>query len=437
MFITKKHLSRRTVLKGAGVAMSLPLLDAMIPARTAYAATAAKPKPHMGFVYFPHGAVMASWTPKTTGAGYEMPEILKPLEPYRKHMTIVSGLRNKAGESPSPHAIIAGTWLACVAPPASQTPHGGVSCDQVAAQHIGQDTALPSVELAGEGGGGMCDPNYGCAYSGTVAFRTPTQPLPMEHNPRTAFYRMFGQGDNAQERHAIIQETGSIVDLVMHSAADMQRTLGPSDQRMVSDYLDSVREVERRVQKMKSKEGSGVKLPDAPTGVPEDFGKMLDMMFDMIALGYQANVTRIATFMIAKEVTMRTYPQIGITEAFHPLSHHNNDPVKLAKLVKIQNYHANAFSRFIKRLEATPDGDGSLLDHSILLFGSNMSNSDLHNNDPLPNAVLGHGCGTIKGGVHLHYPQDTPHANLLVTLLNRAGIAIDSLGNSTGHLSEV
>jgi hypothetical protein len=437
MFITKKHLSRRTVLRGVGATLALPLLDAMIPAATALANTAAAPMPRMGFIYFPHGAIMARWSPKEAGTAFDIPQILKPLEPYRNSMTIVSGLRNKAGESPAPHAIIAGTWLSCVAPPVSQAPHGGVSADQIAAQHIGQDTALPSLELAGEGGGGACDPSFGCSYSGTISFRTPTQPLPMENNPRKAFYKLFGQGDTAGERHAIVDETQSLLDFVRASASDLQRELGARDRAMMNDYLDSVREVERRVQKMQAKENSGILLPDAPTGVSEDFGKQLDTMFELLALAYQGNVTRITTFMIAKEVSMRTYNQIGVSDAFHPLSHHQNDPAKLDRLAKIQTYHTEAFARFVKRLQATPDGDGNLLDHSILLYGSNMSNSDLHNNDPLPAVVLGRGYGRIKGGQHLHYPQDTPFANLLVTLLDRAGVPVRSVGNSTGQFSEV
>jgi len=437
MFITKKHLSRRTVLRGVGVSIGLPLLDAMIPASTALANTAAAPKPKVGFTYFPHGAVMERWAPKATGTDFELPAILKPFEPYRQQMTVVTGLRNKAGESPSPHAIIAGTWLGCVAPAVGQSPNAGTSADQVAAQHIGQDTTLPSIELAGEGGGGACDPTFGCSYSGTIAFRTPTQPLPMEHNPRKAFYRLFGQGDNEAEREAIIQETGSILDLVTQNAADLKRQLGMSDQAMVDDYLDSVREIERRVQKQKEKQDAGLKLPNAPDGLQEDFGKVLDTMFDMIVLAYQANVTRVTTFMMAKEVSMRTYNQIGVPDAFHPLSHHQNDPAKLDRLTKVQVYHSEAYARFLKRMASTQDGDGTLLDHSILLFGSNMSNSDMHNNDPLPLAVFGRGYGKIKGGQHLHYPQDTPLANLLLTLLNRAGIPVDRHGNSTGVLAEV
>jgi Protein of unknown function (DUF1552) len=437
VFITKKHLSRRAVLRGVGATVALPLLDAMIPAGTALAQTAAVAKPYMGFVYFPHGAIMDRWMPKATGSDFQVSPILKPLEPYRSYLTVVSGLRNKAGESPSPHAIIAGTWLTCVHPPVSQQPDIGPSADQVAAQYLSQDTPLPSMELAGEGGGGACDPAFGCAYSGTIAFRTGRQPLPMEGDPRKVFAHLFGQGDTATERQAIMKETGSILDLVRTSAKDLQRDLGPTDQRMVSDYLDSVREVERRVQKMQQKLASGITLPDAPAGVPQDFGKMLDTMFEMIALAWQANVTRVSTFMIAKEVSMRTYPNLGVTDAFHPLSHHQNDSAKLDKLAKIQTYHTEAFARFVKRLAETKDGSGTLLDHAIVLYGSNMSNSDLHNNDPLPSAVLGHGCGKIKGGQHVHYAQDTPHANLMLTLLNRAGVPAEKHGMSTGQLAEI
>jgi hypothetical protein len=437
MFITKKHLSRRTVLRGVGVTMALPLLDAMIPASTALGQTAAAPKPRMGFVYFPHGAVMQNWSPTRTGNDFEFTPILKSLEPFRDQVTIVSGLRNKTGESPSPHAIIAGTWLSCVHPAVSQAPHGGISCDQVAALKIGQESTLPSLELAGEGGGGACDPSFGCSYSGTISFRTPTQPLPMEHNPRKIFQRLFGQGDTDKERNAIVEESASILDAVKDSAADLQKGLGASDRQMVNDYLETVREMERRVAKQRAKASSGVKLPDPPIGILDDFTKQLDTMFELIALAWQTNTTRVSSYMIAKEVSMRTYNQIGVSDAFHPLSHHQNNPDKLARLTKVQAYHAEAFSRFVKRLKNTPDGDGSLLDHSIILFGSNMSNSDLHNNDPLPSCIVGRGYGKIKGGQHLHYPQDTPLANLLLTLLNRAGIEVDKHGNSTGVLSEV
>ena len=438
MFITRKSLSRRTVLKGAGVALALPLLDAMIPAGTALAQAAAKPKVRMGFVYFPHGAVIANWVPKQTGTDFEFSPILKPLTPYKPCVTVVSGLRNKGGESSDPHGIMAGTWLSCVGPKDRDSGDRGVTADQLAARHIGQDTALPSLEVAGEGGGSACAAGVAsCGFGGTTAFRTPTQPLPMETNPRKVFYQMFGQGDTSDERVALLEESGSVLDYVAQASASLQRKLGDSDRAAVSDYLDSIREVERRVQKMSANSHTLSNLPNAPLGIPEDFTELLDVHFEMIALAWQTDQTRIASFMIAKEVSMRTYNMVGVSDAFHPLSHHQNDPVKLARLTTIQSYHTERFAKFIKRLAGMKEGNGTVLDQSIVLFGSNMSNSDLHNNDPLPSVVLGKGGGSIKGGQHLHYPQDTPHANLLLTLLQRANVPVQTLGNSTGPLAEV
>ncbi|HEY4214219.1 MAG TPA: DUF1552 domain-containing protein [Steroidobacteraceae bacterium] len=439
MYLTRKHLSRRTVLKGTGVALALPLLDAMIPAGTALANTAAAPRPRLGFMYFPHGAVMDRWKPEATGSTFDFPQIIKPLEPYKQYTTVVTGLRNRGGESSDPHGIIPGTWLSCVGPQdRTTTGERGMTADQLAARKIGQDTALPSLELSAEAEGGLsCAPGVGCGFASTIAFRTPTQPLPMEHNPRKVFYQLFGQGDTEQERTEIAQETGSILDHVMAKAQTLGSTLGPADKAQLSDYLDSVREIERRIQKMSDPANASIKLPDAPLGVPEQFGEQLKVMFDLIALAWQADKTRIASFMIAKEVSMRTYNQIGVSDAFHPLSHHQNDPSKLDRLSKIQTWHTLQFAGFLKRLSTTPDGDGTLLDHSLILFGSNMSNSDKHNNDPLPSALLGKAYGRVKGGQHLHYPQDTPHANLLLTMLDRVGVPLKSLGNSTGLLAEV
>jgi hypothetical protein len=441
MFITRKHLSRRTLLSGLGVSIGLPLLDAMIPAGTALANTPAVPAPRMGFIYFPHGAVMKSFMPAAAGTDFAFSPILKPLEPWRAHTTIVTGLRNKGGESADPHGIIAGTWLSCVLPSDHDAKDRGVSADQLAARQLGQDTPLRSLEIAGEGGVGACSGAAGCGYGSTTAFRTPTQGLPMENNPRKVFYQLFGQGDTTAERGQIIQESGSILDFVHERANALQQRLGGSDRAMVSDYLDSVREIERRIQKMAqgSAQQAKMSIPDAPLGIPEDFGEQLSVMFELMALAYQANVTRVVSFMMAKEVSMRTYNQIGVSDAFHPLSHHQNDPEKLERLTRIQNYHTKMFAeKLVKRLAAMPDGDGTMLDHSIILFGSNMSNSDLHNNDPLPSVVMGKGCGRIRGGQHLHYPQDTPHANLLLTLLDRAQIKdITAFANATGAFTEV
>jgi hypothetical protein len=437
MFITKKAISRRTVLRGAGASLALPLLDAMIPAATALGATPAKPLPRLGFVYFPHGAVMKAWSPAETGTAYTPSQILKPLEPYRKHLTIVSGLRNKGGESSDPHGIMAGTWLSC---------HGikgregdlGTTADQIAARHFAGNTPLTSLELTGEGGNATCGQGAtGCGFGSTVAFRTPFQPLPMEDNPRKVFYQLFGQGDTTAERKEILSETGSLLDYVMEEGKSLNQRVSAADRARVNDYLDSVREVEQRIQRLATSKSASMDLPNAPQGVPDVFGDQLDALFDMIALAWQTNQTQVASMMMAKEVTMRTYPNLQITEAFHPLSHHANDPAKIERLIQIQNYHTQVFAKFIGKLAKTEDGDGSLLDHSIILYGANMSNSDLHNNDPLPNAILGTGYGRIKGGQHLRYAQDTPHANLLLTLLNRAGVPTETLGNSTGLFAEV
>jgi hypothetical protein len=428
MFLFKKHISRRTVLQGAGATVALPLLDAMIPARTAFAATAAgKTVKRFAFIGFPHGAIMDRWSPKETGANYTMSPILQPLEPFRKHLTIVSGLRNKPAETPEPHAYIEQGWLTCVKPWdfGKASPDAGVSCDQIAARHVGQETRLPSLELtAGQG-------------SAKIAWRTPTQPLPQEGNPRAVFQKLFGQGDTDQERAQILSETGSILDRVQGQAQRLQASLGVQDRHIVSDYLDSVREIERRVQMAEKQSSSELVIPDAPIGTPNEITEYLKLMFDLMGLAFQADVTRVITFSMDREASMRTYTNLGIAEGFHPLSHHGNNPDKMDKLVKIQRYHAEVFAGFVKKIEAAKEGDGTVLDHSTILFGSDMSNSDRHNNDPLPSAILGHANGKIKGGQHLKYPQDSRHGDLLFTLLERNDIPVKSLGDSTEGLSEV
>jgi hypothetical protein len=427
MFLTRKHLSRRTLLRGAGASIALPLLDAMIPAGTALARTSAAPSPRLGFVYFPHGALQDEWQPKRTGRNFDFPFILEPLAPLREHVTVVSGLRNKGGESPSPHGIIEETWLNCVSPRKRNAETGvGVTVDQIAARHLSKDTTQPSMEICGEPGG-------------MISFRTPDQPLPMEGNPRKVFYSMFGQGQTNKERQAILSTTDSLLDYVTESTASLTRTLDASDRAKVGDYLDSVREVELRVQKLKESSASLTDLPDAPIGAPDDFGELLAVQFEMFALAWQTNRTNVITMKMVEEASMRTYPNLGIHEAFHPTSHWGGFPERIANLRLIQNYHTAVFAKFAQRLADTPDGDGSLLDHAIILFGSNMANSDAHNNDPLPQALIGRG-GGVRGGQHLHYPQDTPHANILVTILDRAGVPaeeFEDFADSTGPFSEV
>ncbi len=428
MFISKKHLSRRTVLKGVGAAVALPLLDAMNPAGVAWAQTAAGKVPHrLAFVGFPHGAVMRHFKPEQTGRDYTMTRILEPLAPYREHMTIVTGLRNRPAESPEPHAYIEQTWLSCVAPKQAGVagPDSGVTADQFAARRIGQETRIPSLELTTSQRGAQ------------LAWRTPTQSLPQEGNPRNVFYRLFGQGDDEAERAAIVKETGSILDRVMAQAAGLQAKLGGQDRQAVDAYLDSVREIERRVQMASEADTSNLDIPEAPIGVPNDLDAHFALMFDLMALAFQADLTRIITFSMDREASMRTYNNLSISEAFHPLSHHANDPGKQDRLAVIQTYHTKVFARFIDRMAKTQEGTGSLLDHSMVLYGSNMSDSNRHNNDPLPSAILGHAHGRIKGGQHLSYPQDSRHSDLLLTLLERTEIPIESIGDSTGTLSEV
>lgn len=439
MYITRKHLSRRTVLKGTGAAVALPLLDAMIPAATALAKTAAAPKPRMAFIYFPHGAVMDKWTPKKEGADFDLPPIIASLAPFQKQLTVVSGLENKSAIAAPVHAITPGTWLSCVPPRISHDPYGGITVDQLAAKHIGQDTPLPSLEVGTEerGGEGSCDRNYGCSYGKTIAFRDPATPLPMEHNPRKLFQQLFGAGDTTDERTLLVRENQSLLDLVARDAKDLKKQLGARDQAMVDEYLATVREIERRVQQLSTRDLSDISLPDAPSGIPSKFDEQLRLMFDMIALAWQANLTRVTTFMMAAEVSNQPYNFIGISDAFHPLSHHANNPQKLERLARVQAWNTAEFARFVKKLSTTPDGENSMLDNSLLLFGSNMSDSNLHNHYPLPTALVGGGMGKLKGNQHLRYAERTPIANLHLTLLDRIGVPMEKLGDSSMKFAEV
>ena len=426
MFITKKHLSRRTLLKGAGAAIALPLLDAMIPAGTALAQTAAAPNTRLAYIYFPHGAVMKYWVPEQTGTGFTYSPILKPLEPLNDYVTVVSGLRNKGGESSNPHGIIEETWLSAVAPDSRDRAPGGtrgMTADQIAAKQIGATTALPSIELCGEPGG-------------AINYRTPQQPLPLEGNPRKIFYTMFGQGDNYEDRIAILGHSGSLLDYVMEATESLNRKLDPADRALVDNYLSSVRDVEVRIQKLEEGARGLENLPDAPIGPPDDFTELLDIQFEMIALAFQNNQTRIASMRMIREASMRVFSNVGVDEAFHPLSHHQEKESNFEKLVRVQAYQTERAAKFAERLRGIQDGAGNILDQSIILFGSNMSNSDLHNNNPLPSVLIGKG-GGIKGGQHLAYPKDTPHANLLHTMLVRAGVEVESFADSTGPFTEV
>jgi hypothetical protein len=440
VFITKKHISRRTVLRGMGASIALPLLDAMIPAGTALAKTAAAPKPRLGFFYFPHGAIMEKWTPATVGRDFEMSFILEPLAEFRKQLTVVSNLGNKPGESRAVHALVPATWLSCVHPKESTVPSMAATVDQIAAQHIGQETPYPSLETAtaqGHGVGSACERGYGCSYSGTLSFRDASTPLPVESNPRQLFLRLFGQGDTAGERRFVTQQTTSLLDMISSEADALSRTLGAADRATLNDYLESVREIERRVRNAQQGNVARLSLPETPGATSDNFDEHLNLMFDLIALAYQGDLTRIQSFMIGPEVSEQTYNHIGVPDAFHALSHHANDPAKKDRLALIQRYHTEVFAKFVAKLAKMPDGDGSMLDHSILLYGSNMSNSNAHNQYPLPTTLLGGGCGKIKGGQHIHFSERTPLANVLLTILQRADVPIESVGDSTGAVAEI
>jgi hypothetical protein len=445
MFITKKHIARRTMLKGAGVSLALPFLDAMIPASTSLAQTAAVPKIRAGFFYLPHGAIMGNtshgpeldkWTPSGSGANFKLNEIMASLEPYKKYLTSFGNLEN-AATAGSVHTFTPATWLSATRPDTGgPRAHMAITLDQVIAKFISQDTPLPSLEVASEtivqtaaGGGG--------SYT-TLSFRDAESPLPMENNPRKVFLELFGEGDTAQERAAITEQTSSILDLMLDRTKKLESELGPSDRATLSGYLDSVREIERRTQKAAAKDVSQLKIPNAPVGELEDFAEQVKLMFDLVALAYQADLTRVVSYIMVAEGTNRTYNHVGVPDAFHPVSHHANDLERINKLVKIQTWHMEKFSEFVAKMASIQDGEGTLLDHSIFMYGSNMSNSDLHNNYPEPNIVVGGGNGKMKlGGQHIVLPERTPIANLHLTLLQKVGLEKDHFGDSTGAIANV
>jgi hypothetical protein len=447
MFVTKKHLSRRTFLRTGGATIGLPFLSAMVPAATALAQTAAAPKPRMGFFYMPHGAIMDNtrygkevngWTPDVEGADFDLKPILEPLAPFKRHLTVVSGLENTHANGPV-HAITPATWLSCQHPRQSHAPHLGVTVDQLAARHIGQETPLPSLELCTEesGGSAACDGTYGCAYGNTISFRTPTTPLPMEFDPRRAFEKIFGRGRSPEERATISDAYMSLLDMVSDEVAQLKRRLGHEDRVMLDDYLESVREIERRVELLEQRDLTKLDLPEIPVALPE-IDEHLRLMFDMIAAAFQSNMTRVVSFMMAAEVSNRPYPHIGISDAWHPLSHHAENRADMEKLVVLQRYHSEVFAEFLGKLAQMPEGDGgSVLDNSIFLYGSNMSNSNSHDHFPLPTLVVGTRQGRIKGNQHVRCPDRTRFANLLLTLLERAEVPVDQFGDSTGLLAEV
>jgi len=428
-------------LKGAGAVAALPLLESMVPAMTAFGQTAGNVSPRLGFVYVPHGAIMDRYTPDTIGSDFQFKEILKPLKPFRRNLTIVGGLGHAAAATSAVLSRSPTTWLSGVRPKPTQgvDAYAGVTADQIAAEAIGQDTMLPSMELATEDHSGLigaCDRDYGCIYMNTLSWRTPTTPMPMEINPRKVFERMFGDGGSPEQRNSRRREDRSVLDALSAQAGDLKLELGPADNVRLDEYLENIREIERRLERAEAQVSSAVDLPDAPAGIPFDYEAHAEILFDLLALAYQANVTRVSTFMMAREVSNLTYNQVGVSDGHHAISHHQNREEKMAKNVLIQNYHVTLFSRFVEKLQTTPEGNGSVLDNTILLYGSNMSNSNAHNHYPLPNVVIAGGGRTV-GNQHISYAERTPMTNLLVSLLHKAGVRIDTLGDSTGVVSEL
>ena len=437
MFISKKHLNRRTFLRGMGATIALPLFDAMLPARTALAATAARATPRMMFVYFPHGAIMSEWTPPAAGNLVQLGRILQPLMPFRNRLTIVSGIENRHAYGPV-HAITPGTWLSGISPRMSGTSQHGATADQIAAQHIAGDTLLPSIEVATEApqpiSAGAWEGDYSDGFGTTISFRGHAEPQRMESDPRHVFERLFAPGATADERARRAQTPASVLDLVSADTRHLQARLGPLDRAVLGGYLDTVRDVERRVERAEAamQPGAGTRRDMAAA-----FAERLQLMFDMITLAFHADITRIASLMMAAETSCMTYDHVGVIHPFHHLSHHQKDPAKIEELIQIQRYHTRVFAAFIKRLAYLPDGNGSVLDRSLILYGSNMSDSHAHDHFPLPLAILGGGCGTLRGGQHLRYPDCTPHSNVLLTMLHRAGVPVESFGDSTGVCAEI
>jgi len=447
MFLTKKHLSRRAVLKGAGVTLALPLLDAMIPAATALAQTAAVPKMRMGFFYIPHGAIMGNtsfgpemdrWTPSGSGADYKLSPILKSLEPLKRYVTSFGNLQNQAMAG-GVHSLAPATWLSGTRPDkASASASMATTLDQVVAQHIGQNTTLPSLEVSSETTqqAAACS-GSACFYNTTLSFRDSHSPLPMEHNPRKVFAQLFGEGDTPEERAAISEQTKSLLDRVRDRIRTLRQDLGAEDRTVLDNYLETVREIERRVQLASSRDLSGINVPEAPIGELNQFGSQLDLMFDLIALAYQADLTRVASYIMVAEGTNRTYNHIGVSDSFHPVSHHANDLTRIEKLIKIQTWHMDRFAAFLTKLSKVRDGDGTLLDHAMFLYGSNMSNSDRHNGHPLPTILVGGGNGKLRGGQHIDLREPTPLANVHLTILDRINARQEKFGDSTGLITEL
>ena len=442
MFVSRKALPRRTFLRGLGATLSLPLLDAMVPSMTALAATEANPSRlrRLGYVYMPMGCDASRWRLKGNTLD-ELSPTLSPLKNVRKHVTAVTNMELQ-NAYPGTHATSNCSFLSAAKAKLTESTdyYLGTTVDQIAAQSIGTETQLPSLEMSMDllSTVGQCDNGYACVYQNNLSWSSPTTPLPSEAHPRIVFESLFGEGGTPAERRLALKQRASLLDSVSEDFSRLQRQLGPADRARVAEYLESIREVERRIQRAEAKAADNP-LPDLdrPTGVPADYGDHARLMFDLQILAMQGDVTRVITFQLARETSNRTYPQVGVPDPHHPLTHHGNDPEKIAKVAKINRYHVSLFAEFLEKLQATPEGDGTLLDHSLYLYGSGMGNPNVHDHTNLPILVAGGAAGNMKGGRHITFDKPTPLANLHLTLLNKVGVELDSFADSTGQVSEL
>ncbi len=443
MIVTRKALPRRTFLRGAGATLALPLLDAMVPSMTALADTPASPERlrRLGFVYMPMGCDVTSWTPPGGETLDELSPSLSPLAPVKKSVTIISNMELR-NAYPGTHATSNAAFLSAAKARRTESTdyYLGTTVDQVAAQQLGRDTQLPSLELAMDllSVVGQCDNGYACVYQNNLSWSSPTTPLPAEAHPRIVFESLFGEGGSSAERRAALRERASLLDSVTDELARLQNTLGPSDRQRIGEYLESVRDVERRIQRAEATAAENP-LPDVdrPTGVPVAYADHARLMFDLQMLALQGDVTRVITFQLARETSNRTYPEIGVSDPHHPLTHHGGDPEKIAQVAKINRFHVSLFADFLQKLQSTPEGNGSLLDHVLYLYGSGMGNPNVHDHTNLPIIVAGGAAGKMRGGRHIKYPEATPLANLHLTLLDKVGVALDSFGDSDGKVDEL
>jgi hypothetical protein len=451
MFITQKSLPRRTMLRGLGAAFALPLLDAMIPAATLTRLTPANPAMRLGFVYTPNGIIPKGWLPSTQGTGFAFAPTMKSLEPLRDKLLVLSNLAQingrALGDGGGDHARAGATWLTGIHPKKTGGADitAGISADQIAAQEFSKTTQLGSLEIGLEEPtlAGDCDTGYSCAYTNTVSWRTPTTPNPVEVNPRSVFERMFGDGEttDAASRIRRMNEDRSLLDFAREDIARLQPDLGARDKSKLTEYLDGIRDIERRIQKAEEQSAT-MKVPviERPSSIPDEFEDHAKLMSDLMVIAYQTDMTRVIIFMLAREGSNRSYRSIGVSDGHHPLTHHQNDPEKIARTMKIDELHTRTFAYLVDRMNRTPDGDGTLLDHSMILYGSSISDGNVHTHHDLPLVLVGGASAGIKGGRHIRYPEETPMNNLLLTMLSRAGIPVENLGDSTGqltHLTEV